>query len=172
MIDLLRSRRSIRRYTDRPIEPEKQALLEEALLLAPTSHHKRPWEFVFVEDRETLGRLAETKPHGSSFLAGAALAVAVCGTPERSDMWVEDCSIAATFLQLTAHALGLGSCWVQVRGRNHDDQTTAGEYVRRLLGLALPLDVETVIGLGYPAETPPPRDAEELLRERIHRHSG
>jgi nitroreductase len=172
MIDLLRSRRSIRRYENRPIEPERQALLEEALLRAPTSHHKRPWTFVFTEDRETLDRLAATKPHGSSFLAGAALAVAVCGDPTRSDMWVEDCSIAATFLQLVAHAMGLGSCWVQVRGRDHDGDTTAGDYVRRVLGLEPTLEVEAVIGLGYPAESPPPRDAKELLRERIRRHSG
>lgn len=171
MIELLRSRRSIRRYAERPIEPEKQALLEEALLRAPTSHNKRPWTFVFTEDRDTLGRLAATKPHGSSFLAGAALAVAVCGDPTRSDMWVEDCAIAATFLQLSARALGLGSCWVQVRGRDHDDGTTAGDYVRRVLGLEPPLDVEAVIGLGYPAESPPARGADELLRERIRRHS-
>ncbi len=135
MIDLLRSRRSIRRYAPRPVEPDKQALLEEALLRAPSSHHHRPWEFVFVEDRETLGRLARAKPHGSSFLAGAPLGIVICGDSSLSDIWVEDCSIAAILVQLTAHSLGLGSCWVQIRARMHDDTTPAGDYISRLLDI-------------------------------------
>jgi len=170
MIDLLRSRRSIRRYTDRPIELEKQALLEEALLRAPSSHHHRPWEFIFVEDREALVRLSRSKPHGSSFLAGAALGIVICGDSALSDMWVEDCSIAAILVQLTAHSLGIGSCWVQVRDRMHDDVTPTGEYIRRLLGIPAHLEVEAVIGAGYPAETKTGRPAEELLRDKISRH--
>jgi nitroreductase len=170
MIDLLRSRRSIRRYADRPVEPEKQALLEEALLRAPSSHHKRPWQFIFVEDRETLDRLARAKPHGSSFLAGAALGIVVCGDSTLSDMWIEDCSIAAILAQLTAHSLGLGSCWVQIRARMHDDATPAGEYIRKMLGIDGRFEVEAVIGVGYPAEEKPGRPDEELLRERVSRH--
>lgn len=169
MIDLLRSRRSIRRYAPRPIEPDKQALLEEALLRAPSSHHHRPWEFVFVEDRETLGQLARAKPHGSSFLAGAPLGIVICGDSSLSDIWVEDCSIAAILVQLTAHSLGLGSCWVQIRARMHDDTTPAGDYIRRLLDIPPRLEVLAVIGAGYPAETRPGRPTEELLREKIRR---
>jgi len=172
MIDLLRSRRSIRSYSDRPVEREKQALLEEALLRAPSSHNKRPWSFLFVEDRETLVALSGTKPHGSSFLAGAALAIVICGDPAVSDMWVEDCSIAATLAQLTAHAIGLGSCWVQVRARPHDRETTAGDHVRRLLELPDRLEVETIIGVGYPAEEKPGWSRDELLWERIGRRPG
>ncbi len=170
MIDLLRSRRSIRRYADRPVEQSKQALLEEALLRAPSSHHHRPWEFIFVEDQETLGELARAKPHGSSFLAGAALAIVVCGDSSLSDIWVEDCSIAAILVQLTAHSLGLGSCWVQIRARKHDKITSAGDFIRGLLKIPPHLEVQAVIGAGYPAETRPGRPAEELLRDRIIRH--
>jgi nitroreductase len=170
MIDLLRSRRSIRRYTDQPIEAEKQALLEEALLRAPSSHHKRPWEFIFVQDRETLVRLARSKPHGSSFLAGAALGIVICGDSSLSDMWVEDCSIAAILVQLTAHSLGIGCCWVQIRARMHDDNTPAGDYIRQLLDIPLHLEVQAVIGAGYPADTPPGRPEDELLLHKISRH--
>ncbi len=170
MIDLLRSRRSIRRYADRPITPEEQALLEEALLRAPSSHHNRPWTFVFVEDREILEQLSRTKPHGSSFLAGAALAIVICADPSVSDMWIEDCSIAAILVQLTAHSLGIGSCWVQVRARTHDDTTSCSDYLKRLLGLSPNLEVEAVIGAGPPAEEKPGRTEEELLRDRIKRH--
>lgn len=170
MIDLLRHRRSIRRYTGQPIEAEKQALLEEALLRAPSSHHKRPWEFIFVEDRETLVQLARTKPHGSSFLAGAALGIVICGNSTLSDMWVEDCSIAAILVQLTAHSLGIGSCWVQIRARMHDEATPAGDYIRNLLEIPPHHEVEAVIGAGYPAEAKPGRPIEELLRQKITRH--
>ena len=172
MIDLLRSRRSIRRYADRPIELAHQELLKEALLRSPSSHHKRPWQFVFVEDRETLGRLARAKPHGSGFLSGAALAIVVCADSGLSDMWVEDCSIAAILAQLTAHSLGIGSCWVQIRGRTHDDTTPAGEFVRGLLDIPPRLEVETIVGLGYPAESKPGRRREELPWDRVRRHPG
>jgi nitroreductase len=172
MIDLLRSRRSIRSYDDRPVERDRQALLEEALLRAPTSHNKRPWSFFFVEDRAALRALSRTKPHGSSFLAGAPLAIVICGDPTISDMWVEDCSIAATFVQLTAHAIGLGSCWIQVRNRPHDDDTPASGYVKRQLDLPSQLEVEAIIGVGYPAEEKPGRPREELLWDRINRPPG
>ena len=57
MIELLRNRRSIRQYSDAPIEPEKAELLKEAVLRAPSSRNLDPWEFVFVDDRNLLGQL-------------------------------------------------------------------------------------------------------------------
>ena len=110
MIELLRTRRSIRKYTSRPVEPDKVALLEEAVLRAPSSHGRKPWQFVFVTDPALLTELSRTKSHGSSFLGGATLAIVVCGDEQQCDVWVEDCSITAFIAHVAAHSLGLGSC--------------------------------------------------------------
>lgn len=170
MIEILRARRSIRKFERRPIEADKVALLEEALLLSPSSRGLRPWRFVFVDRTELLERLARSRPHGSSFVAGAALAIVVCGDEGVSDIWVEDCSIAAIMAQLAACSLGLGSCWVQIRGRPCSEDKTAEEHVRETLGLPDDLRVEAVVALGYAAEAKTPHPRESLPFDRIWRN--
>ena len=148
---------------------EKIELLCEAVLRSPSSRGRNPWEFVIVTDRQLLDRLSASKEHGSEFLAGAPLAVVVCADPNRCDVWVEDCSIAAIVLQLAAESLGLGSCWAQIRLRNHGDGRAAEEYIRGILDLPSHWVVETVIGIGYPAQRPAPHPRESLAFEKIHR---
>ena len=82
--DLLKKRRSIRRFTDHPIEKEKIDGLMKAALLSPSSRGIRPWEFVVVDDRETLTALSQCKPHGASFLKSAALGIAVVADPSHA----------------------------------------------------------------------------------------
>jgi len=166
-IDLLRSRRSIRQFQKRPVEPDKIELLIEAALRAPTSRGLNPWEFIFVTESDTLEKLAGAKAHGSSFVKNAPLAVVVCAHPDKSDVWVEDTAIASIILHLTAADLDLGSCWVQIRKRDHDDLISAEDYVKKLLGLEASLVVEAVIAIGYPAETKAGHDRAQLLDERI-----
>lgn len=166
-IDLLRSRRSIRKYQDKPIEKAKIDLLIEAALRAPSSRGFNPWEFVVIDDPETLAALSRSKPHGASFLAKAPLAIAVCGEPEKSDVWVEDVSIAAIILHLAATDLGLGSCWIQLRKRNFDEQTTAGQHAAHLLGLPKKLEVSAIMAMGYPDQKPPPHPESALQREKV-----
>jgi len=170
MIELLRKRRSVRRYQDRKIEAKKVAMIEEALLRAPSSRGLQPWEFVLVDDRELLGRLALAKPHGSSFIADAALAVVVCADAARCDVWVEDSSITTLLAHLTACSLDLGSCWVQLRERMHDENTTAEAYVRDVLGIPDHLRVGAMVAIGYPAEDLPPHPAAKLKREKVFRN--
>jgi len=100
MLDILRSRRSIRRYKDREIEKEKIELLKEAALRSPSSRGINPWRFIFITDKALLEGLSRAKESGSSFLKGAALGVVVTAVREESDVWVEDCSIASIILQL------------------------------------------------------------------------
>lgn len=152
MIDLLRERRSIRKYEAKDIEVEKIDILKEALLRSPSSMNRRPWEFIFVDDKDLLARLSRAKEHGAGFLRDAALGIVVCGDETVSDVWQEDCSIAAIIVQLAAQSVGLGSCWVQIRNRRHIQGMTSEEYIQGLLGLPADLRVECIISLGYPAE--------------------
>jgi nitroreductase len=168
MIELLRARRSIREYTDQPVEPEKLELLKEAVLRSPSSRNLDPWEFIFVDDRGLLQKLSVCKPHGADFLAQAALGVVICGDSRASDTWIEDCTIAAILAQMTAQSLGLGSCWVQVRNRRFDDQTTSEQYIQKLLQIPEHLKVESIIAIGYPAEQREPLPRADLKDAKIH----
>lgn len=148
----IRSRRSVRRYRPAPIPEADIRLLQEAVLRSPSSRGIRPWRFVFVRDRELLAALATAKPKWAEFVADAALAVVICADESASDAWIEDTSVAATLLMIAARDLGLGSCWVQIRGRGHEDGTSSEEFVRDLMSLTGDLRVECVVALGYPAE--------------------
>ena len=167
MIELLRTRRSIRQFQDRHIEAHKIELLKEAAVRSPTSRNLEPWAFVFVTDKSILEKLSTCKPHGAAFLSGAALGIVVCADTTQSDVWAEDCSIASILLQMTAQSLELGSCWVQVRQRMHNDETTSTQYVQQLLDLPDHVQVASIIGIGYPAEVRQPKASEDLNWPRI-----
>ena len=167
LIDLLRSRRSIRTFTERPVEREKLDVLIEAMLRAPTSKGGAPWEFVVVTERQTIALLAKAKPHGSAFLDGAPLVVVVCANPQRSDVWVEDAAIATLVVHLEALDLGLGSCWVQVRLRDHDGQRSAGEHIAEVVGLDPATVVEAMVAIGYPSETKAGHPTSSLLYDKV-----
>lgn len=167
MLDILRSRRSIRKYEERRLEPEKVELIKEAVLRAPSGKNARPCEFVFVDDKETIKKLSEARPAGSQFLSGSPLAVVVLGNESKSDTWVEDCSIAAALAHCTAHAIGLGSCWIQVRNRPHSDSETAEDYIRGLLDIPDNLRVLAMIAVGYPGESKPGHSEKELDFSKI-----
>lgn len=167
MIEILRTRRSIRKYEKRPIDEKSLETLKEALLRCPSSRGNNPWTFILVDEADLLARLSKAKEHGSGFLKNASLAIVVCGDETGSDVWVEDCSIAAIVAHLTAHSLGLGSCWIQIRNRAHSAEKTAENYVRDLLGIPSNLRVESIISVGFPGEAKTPVPAEKLQYEKI-----
>lgn len=168
MIEIMRARRSIRAYEKKPIDAESLKTLKEALLRSPSSMGKNPWTFVFVDDPDILVHLSKAKEHGAEFIKGASLAIVVCGDESVSDVWVEDCSITSIVAHLTAHSLGLGSCWCQIRNRPRSGAETAEEYIQKLLGIPGNLRVEAVVAVGYPAEAKQPRPAEGLDYGKIH----
>jgi nitroreductase len=166
-LDLIRQRRSIRKYTADEIEADKIELLKEAALRAPSSMGHNPWEFIFVTDQQLLAKLAKAKPHGSSFLAGARLGIVVCVDPEKSAVWIEDAAIATIFIQLAVESLGLKSCWIQIRERMHDDTKSAEAYIAEVLNIPSKFKVVTMVGIGYPAEQKAPHTRDELQDEKV-----
>jgi len=168
MIDLLRSRHSVRKFENRPIERDKIDLLCEGLLRSPSSRGRNPWEFVIVQERAVLEKLSRAKMSGSELIAGSALSIVILGDEAKADTWVEDCSIAAIIIQLLAVDLGLGSCWVQIRNRPHNGSKSAEEYVRDLLGIPAQKRVGMIIAAGYSAEEPCTESRIESDTGRIH----
>ena len=82
---------------------------------------------------------------------------------------MEDASIATILIHLAAAALGLGSCWIQIRKRMNEDGRPAAAHVRDALQIPDHLDVEAIVAIGYPAETKSPHAAESLLWDRVSR---
>ncbi len=144
--------------------------LVQGLLLSPSGRGKRPWEFVVVDDADIILKLSESKKHGSAFLKGAPLAVVVLGKPEKSDTWIEDTSIASTLCLLVAESLGLGACWIQIRGREYEHGVPSESYIRDLLTVPVNYSVESIIAVGDPAETLPPYKKDDLMFDKIHRN--
>ena len=167
MIDLLRQRRSIRKFTSEKIPAEFIQVLTEAALRSPSSKGNKPWEFILVDDPDLLEQLSEVKKSGSAFLKNAPLGIVVCADSTQSDVWIEDCSIAATIIQLEAESLGLGSCWIQFRNRFYNDGKTCEARIQELLEMAEHIKVLSIIAIGYPAESKPSVPSENLLKEKI-----
>ncbi|SHF11622.1 Nitroreductase [Mariniphaga anaerophila] len=167
MIEILRNRRSIRKYTKQPIEQEKLETLKEALLRSPSSKNINPWEFIFVDDAEILEELKDCKPHGATPLRSAPLAVVICADENKNDVWIEDCSIASILLQLTAQSLALGSCWIQIRNRQYSETVSSEKYIQNLLRIPEHFRVLSIVTIGYPEKNRAGKPFEELQFEKI-----
>lgn len=161
-------RHSIRRYKDQPVSADDVKTILEAALLSPSSKSARPWQFVVVEDKDMLTRLADCKQFGTKPVSTAAFAVVVTVDPAKSDVYVEDATVAAIFMHLQAADLGLGSCWIQVRGRFAADGESSETVVRELLDIPEEMAVECIVTFGYIDEQRRPVDPEKLLWEKVH----
>lgn len=157
------SRRSIRRYTGEDLSEEVVTQLLEAAMAAPSAGNEQPWHFVVIRDRGKLEAMPkDVSPH-TAMCREAALAIAICGTPDvkHGEMWVQDCAAATENMLLAAHALRLGAVWCGIYPRA--DRMKA---LKDMLGL--PEDVEPfcLVPVGWPAESKDPAGRYDL--SRIH----
>ena len=166
-IKLLGTRRSIRKFKDQPLEQGKIDKLVEAALRSFSSRGFNPWRFIVVNDPALMDRLSAAKSHGSSFLKNAPLGIVVYADPAVSDVWVEDTAITSAFIHLAAHDMGLGSCWIQIRKREHSALKNADTYVKEVLNIPDNLSIESIIAIGYPDETKKGHSEASLPSEKV-----
>jgi len=151
MIEWIKARRSIRKYTSEPVTDEQIQTLLEAAMAAPSASNLKPWEFVVVRDAALRKELSGVHPW-AKMAADAAVVFVICGRPKDSDHWVEDCSAATQNLLLAVTALGLGAVWVAIYPRAQRE-----DGVRRILHLPEDWRPLCLVPVGHPAETKPPR---------------
>jgi nitroreductase len=166
--ELAQMRRSHRKFTDEEISADDVKLILRAALMSPTSKGQRAWQFVVVDDKTDIEKLSDAKDLGSQFMKGAPLAVVVLGDPVANDCWIEDGSIAAISMQYQAADLGLGSCWVQMRGRGLSDGTSADTVIRGILDIPENLSVLCVLAFGHKADDRKPQNEDKLKWENVH----
>jgi nitroreductase len=165
---LAQMRRSHRKFTEQEIDGEDVKLILRAALMSPTSKGQRAWQFVVVDDKTDLEKLSDAKEMGGQLIKGASLAIVVLGDPMQNDCWVEDGSIAAISMQYQAEELGLGSCWVQMRGRGLNDGTSADTVIRGILDIPENYNVLCVIAIGHKADDRQPQNEDKLKWENVH----
>lgn len=168
MLELLKTRRSTRKYTDSQVAKADLDKILKAALLAPSGKNIRPLEFIVVEDKETLLQLETCKHPGAVALKTATLAIVVIGDMEKSDTWMEDASIASILIGLEAEALGLGSCWIQNSKRKSQTGENSEEAVRKVLGIPANYGVLCMIAIGHKEETVKAYDESNLNFTKVH----
>lgn len=155
-LEVIEKRHSVRKYSDRPVEKELLDTIVRVSETAPSSRNSKSTAFMVIDDKDTITALSEMRDSGSAFMKGASAAIVVMGDEAKSDMWLDNCAISATFVQLTVTAMDLGSCWVHVNGRPRSKtDSSAGSaegYVKELLGIKDQYRVLCVIAIGYPEE--------------------
>lgn len=166
--ELIRRRRSMRKFTGEELTQDEVVALLKAALMSPASKRSNCWQFIAVDDKGLLEKLSRCKDSGAAFVKDAALAIVVTANPMVSDVWIEDASVASLMIQLQAEDLGLGSCWVQVRERYVADGTPANEYIHEVLGLPLQLQVLSIIAVGHKGMERKPFDESHLQWEKVH----
>ena len=166
--DLVQQRRSHRKFTAEEIGGEDVKMILRAGLMSPTSKGQRAWQFVVVDNKADLEKLSDAKDLGGAFIKDAAMAIVVLGDPMQNDCWVEDGSIAAISMQYQAEELGIGSCWVQMRGRGLSDGTTADMVIQGVLGIPENLSCLCILALGRKADERKPQNEDKLKWENVH----
>ena len=151
MLDVIRRRRSIRKYEDKPVPDELIDELLRSAMQAPSARNLQPWEFIVVKDRTILERIPEYHPY-SSMVPHSGVAILVCGNTDlqQDPAYVaQDCSAAVQNLLLEAVNQGLGAVWLGVFPRK--ERMEGMSVLFRLPGNIIPV---ALISVGYPAESP------------------
>jgi nitroreductase len=165
--EVIRARRSIRRFDDRSVEEEKLKAILEAANLAPSAGNLQAFEIYLIHDQPALARLAGIMGQ-MDFFSEAPIVLAFCANPERSVLRysergrvlyaVQDATIACTHAMLAATALGLASVWV---GAFRE------QAVAEALSLPASLRPVALLPIGYPGETAEPRPR-RAVKEIVH----
>jgi nitroreductase len=158
VLDVVKSRRSIRKYMDKPIEEEKLLNVLEAGRLAPAANNAQQWKFIAVKDPALIKKLVPACGN-QSFIAEAPVILVICTNGEERTMYcgqsadTVDCSIALSFMILEAAELGLGTCWLGF---------FSNDKVKRVLNIPQENNVVAVTPLGYAAEAPALRPRKKM----------
>ena len=170
--EIMLNRRSIRRYSNKEIPEGALKSILQAGLLAPSSRDLHPVDLVVVRDKAMLDILSRAKTAGAGMLKEASRAIVVIGDHDRSDVWVEDCSVVMTYMMLKATELGVANCWVQCRKRTTTDSkgntATSDEYIKEQLEVPDNYSVLAILSLGISDDQPAPHTVDESELSKLH----
>ncbi|MEM0240981.1 MAG: nitroreductase family protein [Desulfurococcaceae archaeon] len=156
-MEFLKSRRSIRKFKDQPPSLEKVLKALDIARFAPSAKNAQPWRFIVITDPEVKSKLSRIHPAAKPLERAPLAVVVACNIDESPVSYMLDCSAATVYFLLAAHALGLGTVWIQTM-RNI-------ENIREILGMPASAVPIAILAVGYPDESPepPPRKPLESI---------
>ncbi len=167
LLDVMLKRRSTRKFNEEKVTRKQLDKILQAALLAPTSMNRKPCSFMVVERKETLNELSQSKNHGADLIRGADKAIVVIADTLIADTWIEDSSIALTYMHLMATELGLGSCWVQIHLRDKDGRNSE-DLVRDILKIDDHYRIVGILAIGNSDSIPKAHALEDVDKNKIH----
>mgnify|MGYP000082393865 CR=1 FL=1 len=157
LLEAIKSRRSIRRFTGEEIPDEDLKTILNAAIRAPSAGNLQPWEFIVVKNKETKKKLARAAL-GQTWMIKAHVIVVVCANIPRTARYygergkilycIQDTAAAIQNMLLTVHALGYGACWVGAFSERE---------VKEILEIPEHVRPVALVPIGKPKENPPPR---------------
>ena len=147
VMEVIKSRRSIRKFQDKPVDDDTIRKIIEMGTWAPSGLNNQPWKFVIIKDKELKDKIAECTKY-SKIIKDAPVCIAVFLDNSQSYNRVKDIQAIGACIQnmlLTIHAMGLGGVWLgEILNRR--------EEVERILKVPSELELMAVVAFGYPAE--------------------
>lgn len=163
-MDTILKRRSVRQFLDKKVEEEKIERLLRAAMQAPSATNQQPWEFIVVDDKNLIDKLAQFSPY-SKLLLGAPLAI-VCLEKQgvrAQELAPQDLGACTENLMLQAVDEGLGTVWMGV-GKNNPRE----EFIKDMFNLPETVRPFNVIAVGYPSEENANKFVDRFDESRIY----
>jgi len=163
VLEALRTRRSIRKYTNEEIPEGDIRKIIEAAMSGPSAVNSQPWHFIIIKNRSVLNEIPKASLY-AQMAKDATIAIVVCGDPKLDKIpqfWQQDCCIAAQNILLAAHSLGYGAVWTAAYPL--EDRV---KNLQKLLGIPASIIPLAVIPIGKPAEKK--EGIKPYLEERVH----
>lgn len=157
----MQTRRSVRRYTEQPVDEEKLDAMLRAAMAAPSGGNSQPWRFVVVDDKKLLAEIAEIHPY-APMAAEAPMAIILCAdlsVEQYQGMWVQDCAAAMQNMLLAAHVSGLGAVWCGIQ----PDAAREAAFAK-LFHLPEQVKAFGLLLVGYPVKQPSPVDRFDMSK--------
>lgn len=162
IVEVIKKRRSIREYQEKPVSRELLEQLLQAGMAAPSARNSKPWEFVVVTEKATLDKLRAVLKNGN-YNAPAAIVVLgnlkIATAESSTRFWVQDCTAAVENMLIAAAGLGLGTVWIGTYPKEDVMQVQ-----RDILGIPPDVYPLALFYVGFPAEEQPPRTQYEAGR--------
>jgi len=167
MLEVIRQRRSIRKYIRKDIEKERLNEILKAAMFSPTARGLRPWEFILVTNNEAKQQLSTATPY-AGFAKEAPVVIVICYDTTKGNRFKEDCSICAENIYLEAANQGLGACFIQIAEGTEGSVGEPEAFVKNLLSIPEKYRVQCLMPIGYPEKQPEPHKDKEFDEGKIH----
>lgn len=164
VVDNMLNRKSVRKYSNKPVEQDKIDLIVKSAMSAPSAKNLQPWELLVVTDKNLLKQIAKYIPN-ASYSKKSQFAIIVCGDKNVSEkFWVQDCSAATENILLAVESLDLGAVWCAVYP--YEDKVEKIQKLFKLPDNIVPLNV---IPVGYPKKKETPK--QKYNPKKVHTNS-